>query len=110
MKMPIDPECKEMEADAFPSAMRANLTLGLLVLAYICSFLDRQILALMVGPIRASLKISDFQISLLQGLAFALFFTFAGLPIGRLADRMRRTWIIAGGVLLWRDRKSTRLN
>ncbi|MDB5713982.1 MAG: MFS-type efflux pump [Sphingomonadales bacterium] len=81
--------------------MRANLMLALLVLAYICSYLDRQILSLMVGPVRASLHISDFEISLLQGFAFAIFFALAGLPLGWLADRFNRIWIIAAGVLLW---------
>jgi len=75
--------------------------LALLVLAYICSYLDRQILTLMVAPVRASLDITDFQISLLHGFAFALFFAFAGLPLGWLSDRFRRTWIVAGGILLW---------
>src|SRR5690606_27933664 len=89
------------EAAAYPSALRANVTLGLLFVAYIFSFLDRQILALMVGPVRASLHISDFQMSLLQGFAFSVFFVVAGVMIGRLADRYRRTWIIAGGILLW---------
>lgn len=92
---------KDDEATPYPSPLRANLTLALLFVAYIFSFLDRQILSLMVGPIRASLGISDFQMSLLQGVAFALFFVFAGVVIGRLADRHRRTWIIAGGILLW---------
>lgn len=93
------PSQKDMAA--YPSPLRANVTLGLLFIAYIFSFLDRQILSLMVGPVRASLNISDFQISLLQGFAFSVFFVIAGVIIGRWADRYRRTWIIAGGILLW---------
>ncbi|WP_404478627.1 MFS transporter [Novosphingobium sp. BL-52-GroH] len=89
------------DPEAFPSRARANLLLAVLLMAYICSYLDRQILAMMVGPVRNALHISDFQISLLQGFAFALFFAFAGLPLGWLADRLRRTWIIAAGMLLW---------
>jgi MFS family permease len=85
----------------YPIAFRANLTLGLLFVAYIFSFLDRQILSLMVGPVRASLHITDFQMSLLQGIAFSLFFVMAGVIIGRMADRYRRTWIIAAGIFLW---------
>ncbi|MDB5713972.1 MAG: hypothetical protein JWO15_1369 [Sphingomonadales bacterium] len=85
----------------YPSTIHANLTLALLFLAYIFSFLDRQILALMVGPVRASLHITDFQMSLLQGFSFSLFFVAAGLAIGRMADRYRRTWIIAAGIFLW---------
>lgn len=86
---------------AYPSASRATATLAVLMLAYIVSFLDRQMLALMVDPIRADLGISDFQISLLQGLAFALFFAIMGIPLGRLSDRVTRTWLIAAGVVWW---------
>ena len=72
-----------------------------LIIAYTFSYIDRTILSLMVGPIRASLGISDVQLSLLHGLAFALFYTFLGIPIGRLVDRRRRTSIVAFGVGLW---------
>jgi MFS family permease len=72
-----------------------------LILAYIFSYIDRTILTLMVGPIRASLNITDVQLSLLHGLAFALFYTVLGIPIGRLVDRRRRTTIIGIGVGLW---------
>ncbi len=72
-----------------------------LVLAYTLSFIDRTILSLMVDPIRASLDISDVQLSLLHGFAFALFYTTLGIPVGRLVDRRRRNGIIAVGVLLW---------
>ena len=65
------------------------------------SFLDRQIIALMVDPIRADLGISDFQISLLQGFAFGLFYTIFGLPLGWLVDRVSRRWIIYAGVTVW---------
>lgn len=73
----------------------------LLTLIYTVSFIDRQILALMIGPIRKDFGISDTQVSLLIGLAFALFYTFLGIPIARLADRHSRRGIIAAGVLIW---------
>lgn len=75
--------------------------LGVLILAYTVSFIDRQILTLLVGPIRATLHITDFQLSLLHGIAFALFYTILGIPIGRLVDRRRRTTIIAIGIAVW---------
>ena len=75
--------------------------LGVLVIAYTVSFVDRQILTLLVKPIRATLQISDFQLSLLHGIAFALFYTILGIPIGRLVDRRRRTIVIAVGVAVW---------
>jgi MFS family permease len=73
----------------------------LLTLIYTVSFIDRQILALMIGPIRRDFGITDTQVSLLIGLAFALFYTFLGIPIARLADRHSRRAIIAAGVLVW---------
>ncbi|MCP5320140.1 MAG: MFS transporter [Pseudomonadales bacterium] len=75
--------------------------LFVLLLAYIFSFIDRQILSLMVGPIRRDLQISDFEMSLLQGWAFALFYSVMALPIARLADRYDRRSIIATGIALW---------
>lgn len=72
-----------------------------LIIAYTFSFIDRQILTLLVGPIRETLKISDFQLSLLHGFAFALFYSIMGIPIGRMVDRRRRTTIIAVGVAVW---------
>lgn len=75
--------------------------LGVLIIAYTFSYLDRQALTLLVGPIRASLDISDTQLSLLHGFAFAIIYTILGLPLGRLVDQRRRTTIIATGVAVW---------
>jgi len=71
------------------------------MLAYVFSYLDRQILYLMVAPIRRELQISDFEFSLLTGAAFGIFYTFMGLPIGWLADRCNRKKLIAVGVATW---------
>ena len=73
----------------------------LCMVAYIFSFIDRQIIALLVQPIRADLQISDTQFSLLQGLAFAIFYALMGLPIARLADSKSRPLIIAIGIFVW---------
>lgn len=72
-----------------------------LIVAYTFSYIDRSILSLMVGPIRTSLGITDVQLSLLHGLAFALFYTVLGIPLGRLVDSRRRTTLVAVGVALW---------
>src|SRR5262249_45760103 len=72
-----------------------------LMACYTLSFIDRQILSLLVGPIKHDLGISDTRIGLLQGTAFALFYTFLGLPLGRLADRSSRRNLIAAGVFMW---------
>lgn len=73
----------------------------LCMLAYICSFVDRQILALLIEPIRADLGITDTQFGLLQGLAFAIFYGTMGMPIASLADRASRPLIIALGMFFW---------
>ena len=75
--------------------------LTVLLIAYTVSFIDRTILSLLVGPIKADLGISDTQLSLLHGLAFAIFYTILGIPIARLADRYSRRWIISVGVFVW---------
>lgn len=80
---------------------QANYALVVFLLAYILSFVDRQILSLMVDPIRNDLNISDVQMGLLQGIAFALLYAVMGVPLGLLADRMRRKRIIAVGVMFW---------
>lgn len=72
-----------------------------LMLCYTLSFVDRQILSLLVGPIKRDLAVSDTRIGMLQGLAFAVFYTLAGLPIGRLVDTYGRRNPIAIGIFLW---------
>lgn len=89
------------DVDDYPSLASASYCLSLLFSAYILSFIDRQILALLVGPIRADFGISDFEYSLLAGAAFAVLYAIAGLPLGRLADRMSRKTIVAGAVVVW---------
>ena len=87
--------------NGYPSSTRAWLTVAILMLAYVLSFVDRQILTLLVGPIRADLGISDTQMSLLMGLSCALFYTICGIPLGRIADSKSRRGLIAAGVLVW---------
>ncbi|WP_299080800.1 MFS transporter [uncultured Paraglaciecola sp.] len=73
----------------------------ILLLAYTFSFIDRQILSLLVEPMKRDLDISDTQMSLLQGLSFALFYTLMGLPLGRLADSKSRRGIIGWSIFIW---------
>ena len=72
-----------------------------LLLAYILSFIDRNVMAVLIGPIREDFAISDFQYSLLHGFAFSMFYIFLGLPIARIADRGSRKWVITVGVFFW---------
>jgi MFS family permease len=85
----------------YPSSGVAWYSVAVLMLMYIFSFIDRQIISLLVGPMKRDLHISDTQVGLMQGLAFALLYTLLGLPIARLSDRRNRKSIIAGGVLIW---------
>ncbi|MEZ5550042.1 MAG: MFS transporter [Pseudomonadales bacterium] len=84
-----------------PASVRAWGTLGVLMAAYTISFIDRTILSLLIPPIQQDLGISDTQISLLVGMAFAVFYTFMGIPLGRIADRHNRRNLIAVGIAVW---------
>ncbi len=79
----------------------ANYVLGILFLAYVINFIDRQILAILIPYIKEDLQISDTMIGFLTGTAFALFYATAGLPIARWADRSSRRNIIALGLVVW---------
>jgi MFS family permease len=74
---------------------------AVLMVAYIFSFIDRQIFSMVVGPLRRDLQITDTQVSYLQGLSFVIFYTFFGILIGRLVDLYSRRTIIAIGMVLW---------
>ncbi|HEX4135327.1 MAG TPA: MFS transporter [Bryobacteraceae bacterium] len=84
----------------FSSAF-AWYVLIILTACYTLSFIDRQILSLLVGPIKKDLGLSDTKVGLLQGLAFSVFYTLLGLPLGRIADTKNRRNLIGVSVLLW---------
>src|SRR3546814_2456157 len=80
---------------------KAGYALAVLMIASVVSLLDRQILSLLLIPIRADLGISDTAVSLLHGLAFAAVYAFAGVPIGYAVDRVNRRNIIIAVVTIW---------
>jgi MFS family permease len=86
---------------SWPNQRYAWFVVTILMALYIFSFIDRMIIALLVTPIKADLNLTDTDIGLLHGLAFALFYTFVGVFIARLADNWNRSKLIAIGVLLW---------
>ncbi len=90
-----------VEISAPPPGRYGWWVVFVLIIAYTFSYIDRSILTLMVDPIRASLGISDVELSLLHGLAFALFYTVLGIPLGRVVDSRKRTNVVAIGVALW---------
>ena len=77
------------------------LVLALLLLVYIFNFADRMLLGVMAAPIKAELGLSDGQLGLLGGTAFALLYATVGIPIGWLADRRSRSWIITIALCAW---------
>jgi MFS family permease len=84
-----------------PSRAYARYVLVLLFVVYVFNFIDRQILAILIGPIQQELGISDTAMGLLSGFSFALFYTLAGIPIARLSDRGSRRGVIAVSLALW---------
>ncbi|MFQ3256017.1 MAG: MFS family permease [Porticoccaceae bacterium] len=91
----------ESSEDEYGSPTYAWYVVTILLFAYVTSFLDRTILTLLVEPIRESLGISDLQLSLLHGFAFAIFYVSLGVPIARYADSHNRVRLISVGVLVW---------
>lgn len=86
---------------AYPRPATAWWGVGLFTLGAILSYTDRQILTILVDPIRASLRLTDTQLSLLQGAAFAVIYALIGLPLGRVADLVSRRALLAIAVALW---------
>ncbi|MEQ1570269.1 MAG: MFS transporter [Myxococcota bacterium] len=83
--------------------MRRSAAFGLAVLfvVYTLNFLDRSLIYILFKPIRQELALGDLQMALLGSTAFVLFYTVLGVPFGRLADRSRRTTMIAVGLAAW---------
>ncbi len=88
-------------APALPSARYANYVLTVMVIMYTCNYLDRYVLAVMIGEIKADLVISDSMAGFMLGPAFAAFYTGMGIPIARWADVGSRRSIIAIGMAVW---------
>lgn len=89
-----------LQAD-YPPRGYAWTVVAILIGTAILSYTDRQVLSLLVDPIRADLGISEIQVSLLLGTAFAVVYGVAGIPLGYLADRTSRRNLILCGVLVW---------
>jgi len=80
---------------------RAPLVLGLLLIAYIFNYLDRQILGILAGSIIKELKLTDTQFGVLSGPPFALLYSLLGVPFALLADRTSRSRVIAAALTMW---------
>jgi predicted MFS family arabinose efflux permease len=80
---------------------RRAYVLFILVVVYTFNFIDRQIVGILAVPIKADLGLTDSQLGLMGGLAFALFYTGLGIPVAMLADRFSRTWIMTAALTIW---------
>ena len=83
------------------NAKARRITLLLLTVTYFFSYMDRQILAILLEDIKADLLLNDTQLGLLSGLAFALFYATLGIPVAAMADRMNRVNIISIALAIW---------
>jgi len=85
----------------WPRRGYAWYVVALLMALYLCSFLDRNIITLLIEPIKQDLGLSDVEMGMLYGLAFAAFYTTLGLLAAGMADLWNRPAVIAAGVVLW---------
>jgi MFS transporter, Spinster family, sphingosine-1-phosphate transporter len=88
-----------MQADGRTSSPR--VVLGMLLVVYIFNFVDRQILAILAAPIQADLHLTDGEMGLLGGIAFALLYSTLAVPLAALADRTSRSWVITVSLVAW---------
>lgn len=84
-----------------PSPGYRAYILSMLIIVYTFNFIDRQILSILMIPIQEEFKVEDWQVGLMRGLAFALFYSVLGVPIAWLADRTNRVWIMTIALTLW---------
>ena len=89
------------DESGYPRRPYAWTVVAILIATAVLSYTDRQVLSLLVDPIRGELGISDTQVSLLLGTAFAVVYGIAGIPLGFLADRTSRRNLIFAGVVVW---------
>jgi len=75
--------------------------LALLTIVYVLNFLDRTLIYLLFTPIKAEMNLTDTQLALLGATSFVIFYTLLGIPFGRMADRVSRKKLIAGGLAVW---------
>lgn len=104
----VDPASVSLKVQQGSSLTRPAVATGaprgaitLLMLVYMLNMLDRQILTILAEPIKADLKLADWQIGAVSGLAFALLYTAGGIPLSRIADRGDRVRMIAIAIAVW---------
>lgn len=96
-----EPFCPAASPRSYPSQGYAAWALALLFLSTFFSLLDRFLVGLMTTPIKQEFSLTDTQVSLLQGFAFVICYSFCGLAFGRMVDRSNRRNIVIAGIVLW---------
>lgn len=94
-------EAASAETRNYPRPLVAWSTVALLSITYMFSYMDRQILVLLIEPVKRDLVLTDTEVSLLSGLAFAVVYAVMGVPLGRAADLWVRKYVIIAGVTVW---------
>ncbi len=89
------------EVEGYGSSSYRAYVLFALLIVYIFNFIDRSLISVLGEPIRETFALSDLQIGLLSGLAFAILYTLLGIPFAMLAERRSRTWIISIALAAW---------
>jgi MFS family permease len=97
----IAPDTADTRDNPYRSKSACWYALGLLTIVYTFNFVDRQLLAILQESIKAELSLSDSQLGLLTGFAFAIFYVTAGIPIARWADRSNRRNIVSLALFIW---------
>ena len=92
---------QDQQSPTLFSAATRRYVLSILVVVYTFNFIDRQILSILLEPIKNELQVSDTALGALSGFAFALFYATLGIPIARLADRSSRRSLIAVALAIW---------
>ena len=90
-----------MNTDITISSRQRTYTLGVLVLVFTSSHIDRQIVAILGQPIKEALSLSDTQLGLMSGVMFAVFYATLGMPMAMWADRNNRRNLIAFSIAIW---------
>jgi MFS family permease len=98
---PVDKALGEIAAPPRAPGTRAWVVLFMLCFVYVLNFLDRQLLAILAKPIQDSLHVSDGQLGLIGGLYFAVFYCFISIPVGWIADKTSRTWVLTLACAIW---------
>lgn len=92
---------RSLDGSVEPVSKYAWYVAFVFALFFVFSFVDRQIIGILVPGMKAGLGLTDIQLSYVGGLSFVVFYTVFGIPLGRMADTYNRKWIIIFGVVVW---------